>query len=62
MLVYLIIVKVVKVKLLTLNKVASNGKDIKVFIKNTPNCWCGEWWMIIGKWKNDVNCGPKWNQ
>ena len=48
MLVYLKIVKVVKVKLLTLNKVVSNAKDINFFVKIIRNCWYGEWWMVSG--------------
>ena len=51
MLVYLIIVKVVKVKLLTLNKVASNGKDIKIFIKKLQfaDVMSGEWLLVNEK-------------
>ena len=41
-LVYLIIVKVIKVKLLTLNKVASSGKDKYFFLKKITNYSCSE--------------------
>ena len=57
--VYLIIVKVIKVKLLTLNKVASSGKDKYFFFKKLQIIHVVSSECLLVNKKNDVKNGSK---
>jgi len=38
-------------------KFLENARDTNFFATNFINCW---WWVVIGKWKNNVNSESRW--